>query len=272
MGDVACNAQQANDLTMLVAVWVFDGLKPGFLPIDNRKTLRNHGLVAQVDLAVVIRKIVLSAHQFGICLANQSTLRRIDDQMRGRVGKQIAALQVFDKHNVRGAAHHRIEQQGGALPQLRAFFGPLGQLGIELEDLFLMQYLLGDIARQREKLLFPFHHLYADGDFHGHDAAVLAAVMVHQHIVGARWRVLEHGIHRGIVKVHHDVAHLHLQKLILGVAEAGASASIHIQKTPFTVLQIESIGEMLQKLAIQGVEHRRPLAVSRPLRGFFANF
>ena len=125
-----------------------------------------------------------------------------------------------------------------------------------------MQDLPGDIPRQREKALVLAHHLHADGDFYRNNAAILGPVVVDEYIVGAGGRVAPHGLQCGLVKVHHNVPHPHLQKLLLGIAKAVAGLRVDIQKAAFTVLQIESIGEMLQKMTVQGVGHRRPLGHS----------
>ena len=60
MCDVARNAQQTNDLIMLVAVLAFDGLKSTAFSMDDRECLVNDGFVVRKYLHIIIRKPVVT--------------------------------------------------------------------------------------------------------------------------------------------------------------------------------------------------------------------
>ena len=100
MGDVARYAQQTDDLAVLVAVLAFDGLEHAALAVDKRERVRYHGLVAAKNLGIVGGKAILAPQDFAVGFANQAAIFGLPHRMCGGVGKQITALQVFDKHNI----------------------------------------------------------------------------------------------------------------------------------------------------------------------------
>ena len=91
-------------------------------------------------------------------------------------------------------------------------------------------------------MFFAIDQLAADGDFHRKHAAILAVVVILNHIVGARGGIVPHALQIGIVVVRSDFVNPHLQQLFTAVAQADASLLIDIQKAAFAVLQEKRIG------------------------------
>ena len=120
---------------------------------------------------IVFGKVVVATPDVLICLADQCPFGKARHFVGGRVGEQVAAVQVFDKNDVGGAAHDRVQQPAGVFPALLKF-------DIELADFFFAPHALRGISGHGVKELAPFNQLACNLDLDGINRSVFASVVV----------------------------------------------------------------------------------------------